>query len=475
MATVHVAVFKHEILVRRDSFSGGQIKIGRTGDIRLEDPSVSRLHAVIEIGPGGASVVDLGSASGTFLNGRKVSRAPLGKGDAIDLGSSKVVIEDIDTTAKPLVQTRRESSTPRYCSLKILDKCPHCGAGLPMNGLLRTVLCGNCQKETTLKPRYWKSVLEDPDNDYVEGGGSYTLNFETSVSWRAERPKCVQCSEPLPVDDVPVGTDGIVACSGCGHANSTYPAPSWLAESLPSARQVYCGERPATSGDDSQVDVDDGSKPVVLSCPQCRGSLKVTSKSDRMVPCEYCGSDVYLPDDLWRRLHPVKTSSFWYIRYEGKSLAQIERERELAEAQRRREAEEQEFQASERQRRKLKPSHFLWTAFGAFIATVVLSAILPIFAGDGDPLFGIAGRIVCPGACEGCEGPMITESWTTQTSDGTSTQYDFYCSPPGAQKEAWTRISDGAVILTMFVVLLPVNIVLALIVLVFVRLSQRSS
>ncbi len=363
------------------------------------------------------------------------------------------------------------SSSPRYCSIKLLDKCPHCGSGLPVNGLLGTVLCGNCQKETNLKARYWKAVLEDPDNDYLEGGGSYSLNFETDVRWKAERPRCVQCGEELPVDDVPVGSTDDVRCLSCGRGNTTYPAPGWLSDSLPSARQVYCGERPSADQGPGELEVDDGAKPVVLSCPQCKGALKVTSRSDRLVPCEYCGSDVYLPDDLWKRLHPVKTSSTWYIRYEGRSQDQIEREQERAEQDERRQRDEETFQEKERIRRKLRPAHLGWTVFAALIATIVVGALLPIFAGDGDPLFGLAGRIVCPGACEGCEGPMKTESWTTQTSDGSSTQFDFFCSPPGAPQEQWARVSDGTVFVTTIAVLFPVLLVLSGLVLVLIRRS----
>ncbi|MBW2263599.1 MAG: hypothetical protein JRG91_16680 [Deltaproteobacteria bacterium] len=283
----------------------------------------------------------------------------------------------------------------------------------------------------------------------------------------------MKCEKELSVDDVPVGSLDDVICPACGHGNTTYPAPEWLGDALPSARQVYCGERPAAAGDAAVLDVDDGAKPVILSCPQCKGSLKVSSRSDRLVPCEYCGSDVYLPDDLWKRLHPVKTSSTWYVRFDGKSQKRLERERETAEQDERRWREEEAFQEKERRRKKLRPAHIGWTVFAAFIATIVVGALLPILAGDGDPLFGIAGRIVCPGACEGCEGPMMTESWTTQTSDGSSTQFDFYCSPPGASQEQRVRVSDGTVFLTTVLVLFPVLLVLAGIVLAFIRLSQR--
>ena len=472
MGVLRYTIRRGSETVASRSIAGSSIRIGRAGDLRLEDPGISRLHAVVEFSGDGITVADLGSASGTFLNGRLVDRARVSKGDVIGVGETSLLIDGFDATPSPAARTGAGGSSVRYCSLRILDKCPHCGAGLPVNGLLDTVLCGNCQKETNLRAGYWKAVLEDPDNDYATGGGSYSLNFETDVRWKAERPACAKCGHELPVNDVPPGSMEDVACPSCGHGNSTYPAPEWLGDALPSARQVYCGERPAGEGT-GELEVDDGAKPVILSCPQCKGALKVTSRSDRLVPCEYCGSDVYLPNDLWKRLHPVKTSSTWYIRYEGKSQDRIESERERAQEQERWHREEEAFQEKERIRKKLKPAHIGWTLFAAVIATVVIGPLLPLLSGGGDPLFGIAGKLLCPGACEGCEGPMRTETWTTQTSDGTSTQFDFYCAPPGAAEEQWVRVADGTLFVTTVVVLFPVLLLISGIVLVFIRLSRR--
>ena len=34
---------------------------------------------------------------------------------------------------------------------------------------------------------------------------------------------------------------------------------------------------------------------------------------DRIVICEYCETNVYLPDDLWLRLHPAKKKNRWFV------------------------------------------------------------------------------------------------------------------------------------------------------------------
>ena len=69
------------------------IKIGKlpTCHLRVEDPSVSGIHAVIEVVDGVANLVDLGSANGTNVNGKRINRYQLNPGDEIQFGSVKVV------------------------------------------------------------------------------------------------------------------------------------------------------------------------------------------------------------------------------------------------------------------------------------------------------------------------------------------------------------------------------------------------
>lgn len=59
---------------------------GFSADLRLEDQSVSRRHAVIVDGPEGARILDDRSANGTFVNGERVTDAELRDRDVIQLG-----------------------------------------------------------------------------------------------------------------------------------------------------------------------------------------------------------------------------------------------------------------------------------------------------------------------------------------------------------------------------------------------------
>ena len=59
--------------------------VGRAeeNDLVLDSPRVSRQHARIEVTGGEYRLVDVGSANGTFLNGERVTEAPISVGDVI--------------------------------------------------------------------------------------------------------------------------------------------------------------------------------------------------------------------------------------------------------------------------------------------------------------------------------------------------------------------------------------------------------
>ena len=74
-----------------------ELTIGRASGntVRLIDESVSRVHARISPGPGGAAVLeDAGSSYGTWLDGRLVrSPTPLREGSRIRLGNLQLEVE----------------------------------------------------------------------------------------------------------------------------------------------------------------------------------------------------------------------------------------------------------------------------------------------------------------------------------------------------------------------------------------------
>jgi pSer/pThr/pTyr-binding forkhead associated (FHA) protein len=84
----HYLVFKDDDRVSVMPLVREWIKIGRslTADIRLDDPTVSRRHALICRQPEAIRVLDDRSLNGIFLNGERIEWGELSDGDELLIG-----------------------------------------------------------------------------------------------------------------------------------------------------------------------------------------------------------------------------------------------------------------------------------------------------------------------------------------------------------------------------------------------------
>ncbi len=85
-------IYQGDNLIRTETIAQSVIKIGRDqkSHLRLDDESVSRMHAVIEAKPDEVQLIDLGS--GTFVNGSQVNKCALAGGEEIRIGNTRLVI-----------------------------------------------------------------------------------------------------------------------------------------------------------------------------------------------------------------------------------------------------------------------------------------------------------------------------------------------------------------------------------------------
>jgi hypothetical protein len=99
-------IYKGEQFLREETLAQPVIKVGKlsSSHLRLDDDSVSRMHAVIEVsGPGSISIIDLGSTKGTVVNGQKVNKANLQDGDLIVLGDIRIELSVGDANEDDVV------------------------------------------------------------------------------------------------------------------------------------------------------------------------------------------------------------------------------------------------------------------------------------------------------------------------------------------------------------------------------------
>lgn len=89
--TVHFEIIRDGQVVDTQVFDLDAIKVGKlsSSHLRFDDPNVARIHAIIERNAEGTyTVMDLGSASGTLLNGSKVTKSELRDGDELQFGDT---------------------------------------------------------------------------------------------------------------------------------------------------------------------------------------------------------------------------------------------------------------------------------------------------------------------------------------------------------------------------------------------------
>ena len=75
-----------------------QVVVGRSGaDIVLYDPEVSRKHCVIEVRGSTATLIDLGTTNGTFVDGKSIRRSPLTHLSKFRIGATTLVFTVTDS------------------------------------------------------------------------------------------------------------------------------------------------------------------------------------------------------------------------------------------------------------------------------------------------------------------------------------------------------------------------------------------
>lgn len=111
---------------------GEAVLIGRSlrAHLSLDDTFASRRHSRVVLRQGELLVEDMASANGTFLNGKRVERAPLRDGDLIEIGSSELRIRlrtGVRADTAPPLQQGPASPELIYPSLDVRQRLREVG------------------------------------------------------------------------------------------------------------------------------------------------------------------------------------------------------------------------------------------------------------------------------------------------------------------------------------------------------------
>jgi pSer/pThr/pTyr-binding forkhead associated (FHA) protein len=112
------AVYRGAAFEQRTTTDQDIVKLGNDPGAHIHLPDgTSRMHAVIEVGSDDqVTLIDLGHAAGTLVNGSNVSKCRLRVGDRIEVGETVVVLESITpltkTSTAPLPTPSSETANP---------------------------------------------------------------------------------------------------------------------------------------------------------------------------------------------------------------------------------------------------------------------------------------------------------------------------------------------------------------------------
>ena len=197
--------------------------------------------------------------------------------------------------------------------------CGQCSSPMFINGPVTRILCNQCHSEQTIPEEVPKDILESLFEGWIEGaweeleGRNSTvwgaINYELTVA--RQRPCCRECKTDFPEQDLavrPGQTEWQIVCANCNKPMPVTLPPAFVKQKHPNVELIINAETATPDGKPEKPAIEG----VVFACPKCGGGLEIDG-IERMVPCNYCGAKVYLPDDLWLRLHPVKKVQRWYV------------------------------------------------------------------------------------------------------------------------------------------------------------------
>ncbi len=206
-------------------------------------------------------------------------------------------------------------------SIKASITCPDCESSVPLNALIPSIECPSCGAVLDLSVDVWKTVLDDAIEEAPfteEGMGSSTSVFGSynySMVRGRLQPRYQGTKEEIEDDIILAGLkNSYVTHPESGEKTSVRELPPLYRNEFAGVVALIGEESSLIPGENMEdaIEVTNSSHPVAFACPQCGGNLMVSGEQ-RLETCKYCETRVYLPDDLWRILHPIKTKRTWYL------------------------------------------------------------------------------------------------------------------------------------------------------------------
>jgi Zn finger protein HypA/HybF involved in hydrogenase expression len=230
------------------------------------------------------------------------------------------------------LNTNSSKYDPRFASFKIRTECPECAHPVPLNEPQLEVHCSTCLSDFKLAPSVWGKIFEHFEKNHLRLMSSDThreFDFQgrkVILDMEIKTPACEKCHKQFPAELITTNIDSTFNCPSCGDSATIFSSPEWLHQYCNTASKIISTDEIHRDQKGIPLKPEDDEVAIALACPQCGGALKIDSKSERLYPCDFCKMEIYLPDAIWKKLHPVKKMKDFYVRFNGASIAMRDQE-----------------------------------------------------------------------------------------------------------------------------------------------------
>jgi len=212
-----------------------------------------------------------------------------------------------------------------FC-LELKSMCKSCGNPLPINSLSGTIYCDICGFINSFSVENWKSLINENLGElrkFNEGEGRnskvFMGEYEFSLLLGKQKARCPDCKTTIPDSHFVSENPGEYNCEKCGNIILIRKPDEFVLKVLPFTLFLANEDSSRFETHKDGLKMPKASKPVLFNCPSCAANLAIDG-SARMINCNSCGSKIYIPDDLWQELHPVKSVMRWYIMMDDEKM-----------------------------------------------------------------------------------------------------------------------------------------------------------
>ncbi len=200
--------------------------------------------------------------------------------------------------------------------------CSSCGKPLPINALVENIICTQCMHKNTFTVNEWKDLLESmfkegPNYNENDGTPSTVMGARNySIMYGRQNPKFLDTRKYIDAAEIiKYTTIGKIVNPETNMEHSIRPLPENFKEACPNVTHLLCEDftqLPFYNGASQVLDQVPQGNIIPFKCPNCGGSMQIDG-SERLLKCQFCSTESFIPDEVWQKLHPVKTKQRFYF------------------------------------------------------------------------------------------------------------------------------------------------------------------